>query len=183
MGSIEVSNAMTNRNKPAIQAASREPEKPKIRHAGIRPGEVMTPVSQIRTSPENDQLYKPIDPKDPEIKTLAKSIKRNGILEPLVLSVDIYTLSGNRRLAAAKLAGLSHVPCIIRADVSYASDRDKFVQLLREYNRQRVKSLDEQVREEVISANPEEAYQSLIEHRKQQADKGGSAWTLSPSAR
>ena len=41
--------------------------------------------------------------------------------------------------------------------------------LLREFNRQRVKSLDEAVREEIISTNPEEAYRVLVEHRQQQA--------------
>ena len=42
--------------------------------------------------------------------------------------------------------------------------------LLREYNRQRVKSFAEKVREEVISADPDEAYESLIEHRREQSE-------------
>ena len=46
---------------------------------------------------------------------------------------------------------------------------DRFLVLLREYNRQRVKSLDEALREEVVSCNPVEAYESLIEYRQQKA--------------
>src|SRR5207249_2655933 len=44
-----------------------------------------------------------------------------------------------------------------------------FLKMLREYNRQRIKSLDEIVREEVVSANPEEAYRMLTEHRRSTA--------------
>jgi hypothetical protein len=39
--------------------------------------------------------------------------------------------------------------------------------LLREYNRQRHKTFDERLREEIVSANPEEAYRSLREYREQ----------------
>jgi hypothetical protein len=42
----------------------------------------------------------------------------------------------------------------------------RFVEMLREFNRQRVKSLDEVVREEIVSADPEEAHRALVEHRK-----------------
>ena len=40
------------------------------------------------------------------------------------------------------------------------------MRLLRECNRQRVKTFNEKLREEALSANPEVAYQSLIEHRE-----------------
>jgi len=39
--------------------------------------------------------------------------------------------------------------------------------LLRECNRQRIKTFDQKLREEVISANPKEAYRSLREYREQ----------------
>jgi hypothetical protein len=45
--------------------------------------------------------------------------------------------------------------------------------MLREFNRQRVKSFDEVVREQIISANPARAYQSLIDHRKKTAAVSG----------
>jgi hypothetical protein len=40
---------------------------------------------------------------------------------------------------------------------------------LREYNRQRVKSLAEVTREEVLDADPEEAHRRLVEHRRRQS--------------
>ena len=53
-----------------------------------------------------------------DIKELADSIKVHGIIEPLVVNLEIdgaYTiLAGHRRLAAAEKAGLDLVPCIVR---------------------------------------------------------------------
>lgn len=51
------------------------------------------------------------------LEDLASSIKRHGVLQPLVVSPngDHYELiAGERRLRASKLAGLSMVPAIIR---------------------------------------------------------------------
>lgn len=53
------------------------------------------------------------------VKELAASIKVHGILQPLVVTAgdgDAYELiSGHRRLEAAKIAGLSAVPAILRS--------------------------------------------------------------------
>ena len=126
------------------------------------------PLNQLRPSPENDRLYRPIDRNDPDLKALAKSIKRHGVREPLVVTLDDWIVSGHRRYAAAKLAGLDMVPVRVEA-FRRDDDIDRFIELLREYNRQRVKSFDEQLREEVVSAEPDEAYRALIEHREQSA--------------
>ncbi len=40
------------------------------------------PITDIRPSPENDDLYGPIDPADPDIRALAKSIRKYGVREP-----------------------------------------------------------------------------------------------------
>ncbi len=126
------------------------------------------PIDRIRPSPENARLYRPVDPPDPEVRALAQSIREHGVQEPLVITSDGWILSGHRRHVAAKLAGLKTVPCRVQP-ISRRKDGDQFVKLLREFNRQRVKSLDEKLREEVVSISPEEAYQALIEHREQQA--------------
>lgn len=56
---------------------------------------------------------------------LAASIKHHGVLQPLVVAKDgageqggggFRLIAGERRLRAAKLAGLSHVPVFIRSD-------------------------------------------------------------------
>jgi hypothetical protein len=128
----------------------------------------LIPVEELRPSSENAQLYRPVDPGDPEIIELARSVKAHGVQEPLIATANGYVVSGHRRLTAAKLAGLKVVPCKV-LDFRKDEDHDRFMHLLRECNRQRIKTFDEKLREEVITANPEVAYQSLIEHRQTQA--------------
>ena len=125
-------------------------------------------LDSIQPSPENERIYRPVDPEDAEVRALAESIREHGIREPLVVTLDGYILSGHRRHVAARLAGLESVPCRVEP-IHRADDPDRFTVLLREYNRQRVKSHDELLREEVVSADPEEAYQALIDHRAEQS--------------
>jgi hypothetical protein len=121
------------------------------------------PVTSIRPAPENESVYRPVTRDDPDILGLSESIGQHGILDPLVVTRDYFILSGHRRHAAARMAGLMEVPCRV-ADVTRGDPG--FVPLLMEYNRQRVKSFDEVVREEVIASNPGDAYQALLDRRK-----------------
>jgi ParB family chromosome partitioning protein len=72
------------------------------------------PVAQIAANPRQPRAA--ID--EEELQGLADSIREHGILQPLVVSQDPsggYTLiAGERRLRAARLAGLETVPAIIR---------------------------------------------------------------------
>lgn len=56
---------------------------------------------------------------DTELTELAQSIRQHGLLQPLVVSTSddgTYRLiAGERRLRAAKLAGLSNVPVVVRS--------------------------------------------------------------------
>ena len=132
----------------------------KLRHDGI----LEKRIGDIHPAPENDHLYRPIDPNDPEIIALAESIKQYGIREPIVITLDAYIVSGHRRYAAAKLAGLKKVSCRV-VEIKRTDDIDQFVVLLREHNRQRDKSLAEKLREELTSADPHEAHRALSEYR------------------
>jgi len=123
------------------------------------------PIQCLRPSPENEQLYRQVRPDDPEVLALADSVRQYGIKEPIRISEDYYIISGHRRRVAAQLAGLQTVPCIVES-IRHDVDRDRFLVLLREHNRQRVKSFDEVLREEIISGDPEEAYQELVEYRR-----------------
>ena len=69
-------------------------------------------IGDILPAPENDTLYKPVDTSDPALISLADDIIRNGILDPLVVTKDGFLISGHRRLAAARLAGLVTVPIL-----------------------------------------------------------------------
>jgi len=128
----------------------------------------MISLDELRPSPENDGLYKPIDPADPEIIGLARSIATHGVQEPLIVTLDHWIVSGHRRYVAAKLADLETAPCRV-LNFGKDDDHDQFMRLLRQCNLQRVKSFDETLREEALSANPEVAYQSLIEQRQERS--------------
>lgn len=63
-------------------------------------------LSSLKPSPENDELYRAVDPNDPAIIELPESIDRLGIKERLVVTSDSYMLGAHRRYVAATLAGL-----------------------------------------------------------------------------
>jgi len=86
------------------------------------------PVVSIEAPSDNSQSL-PVDAIDPNpfqprrlfhaerLEELAQSIRGNGIIQPLVVrkSGDRYQLiAGERRWRAAKLAGITHVPVVIR---------------------------------------------------------------------
>ncbi|HNS08007.1 MAG TPA: ParB/RepB/Spo0J family partition protein [Anaerolineaceae bacterium] len=85
------------------------------------------PVSMIIPNPQQ-----PRDTISPEsLAELSSSIREHGVLQPLVVSHDpvtgMYTLiAGERRLRAAKIAGLEKVPIIIRT----VSEQQRLTQAL-----------------------------------------------------
>jgi ParB family chromosome partitioning protein len=69
-------------------------------------------IGDIRPNPSQPRKHFSAE----ELTSLAKSITANGIIQPLTVrrcDEDIELISGERRLRAAKLAGLKTVPCII----------------------------------------------------------------------
>jgi len=119
---------------------------------------------------------------DPDLISLARSILAYGIKEPLVITRDRWIISGHRRYAAARLAGLHTVPCRMLA-FCRADDPDLALALLRELNQQRVKSLDEKLREEVVSCNREDAYEALVSYRRQQSAVDTDTFTIQGTQR
>jgi ParB-like chromosome segregation protein Spo0J len=124
------------------------------------------PIGLLRPAEVNEQVYRPVDPEDSEVQALADSIDRDGLLEPIVATLDDVIISGHRRHVACHLAGLDTVPCR-RIDIT--SDHPEFLTILVEFNRQRNKTAAERLREEVIAADPEESYERLVEHRRQRS--------------
>lgn len=69
-------------------------------------------VSLIKPNPSQPRKHFYSD----ELTKLAKSISQEGILQPLIVRIndgEYELVSGERRLRAAKIAGLKTVPCII----------------------------------------------------------------------
>jgi hypothetical protein len=108
-------------------------------------------------------VYRPVSTNDPDVRALAQSIEEYGLKEPLVVTLDRFIISGHRRHAACRRLGWETVPCRVEP---IRHDDPKFLAMLVEHNRQRVKSLDEVVREKVITTDPADAYTALIKHRK-----------------
>lgn len=78
---------------------------------------------QVRLLPINSISPNPQQPRkifeEEQLEDLAASIKQHGIIQPLIViaaeGIHRYTLiAGERRLRAAKLAGLKDVPAIVR---------------------------------------------------------------------
>ena len=129
-------------------------------------------IWRIDPSPENQQLYKPVAPDDDATLALADSIKKFGIIDPLIVSADGYIISGHRRHVAARIAGLEKVPCRRRLDVRRGDGKKadaKFLELLSACNSQRIKTRDELLRERVIAINPDEAPRALPAYRRKKA--------------
>ena len=84
----------------------------------------LLPVEQLQRCPTQPRRY--FD--SPSLDTLARSIKRYGIIEDIIVrpleektvgNIKIYEIvAGERRWRAAQRAGLDKVPCIIRFDLS-----------------------------------------------------------------
>ncbi|TAN57502.1 ParB/RepB/Spo0J family partition protein [Patescibacteria group bacterium] len=77
-------------------------------------GALVIPIDKIRRNP-----YQPRETFNPEkLEELADSIRVHGIIEPLVASKDgdgsYELISGERRLRAAKRAGLTEVPVVLK---------------------------------------------------------------------
>jgi ParB family chromosome partitioning protein len=97
-----------------------------------RPAEAAAPVAPA--APQTGLLLVPINHISPNpyqprktfneasIEELARSVKEHGIVQPLVvtrLTEDRYKLiAGERRFRAAMKAGLSHVPVVVKDDMS-----------------------------------------------------------------
>jgi ParB-like nuclease domain len=106
-------------------------------------------VATLKPSPENERIYRPVYD-DPDINRLMESIRTNGLFVPLIITKDNFVVSGHRRLSALKRLKKVWVPCQVLPVRRDSMTADEFVTLLREHNRQRHKSVAEQVREELI---------------------------------
>ena len=72
----------------------------------------MLPIDHISPNPRQPRRQFPEQP----LRELADSIRQHGILQPISVqkTAEGYVLvAGERRLRAAGLAGLTHVPCIL----------------------------------------------------------------------
>lgn len=122
---------------PAIPAQGVTPE---VGNHDRHPGISLANVDQIQVN-----QYQPRrDFDDVALAELAQSIKANGIIQPLVVRKNAQgnyeLIAGERRLRAAKLAGLKQVPIVIRR----STDREALeLALVENIQRQNLNCIDE----------------------------------------
>lgn len=99
-------------------------------------------VEALRPHPVNDRIYGDDGTTDDDLR---ESIRRQGVLVPLVVLPDGRIISGHRRWSAARAEGLAAVPV-----TDYPGDPDDETEIksaILEHNRQRVKSPEQRARE------------------------------------
>jgi ParB family transcriptional regulator, chromosome partitioning protein len=76
-------------------------------------GSIEIPLARIRENPRQPRLRM----NDEALASLAESIRQHGVIQPILVTetIDGYTLvAGERRVRAARMAGLERVPAIVR---------------------------------------------------------------------
>lgn len=93
---------------------------------------LLIPTADIRPNPTQPRRDFPLD----SLMELAQSISENGILQPLTVSLEEgvpVLVAGERRLRAAKIAGLREVPCL---PVQAAAHRRQVLTLIENLQRE-----------------------------------------------
>lgn len=109
-----------------------------------RYGETAVPLEQILFNP--DQPRKHFD--EDGLNELAASIKQYGVIQPVIVdeaksgegAEGFLLVAGERRVRAAKLAGLAEIPAIIR---NYTSEKGLEVALIENIQREDLNPLEE----------------------------------------
>jgi ParB family chromosome partitioning protein len=103
-------------------------------------GELSIPLDKLRSNP--DQPRKRFG--EEELRELADSIREYGIIEPIIAEADgegAYTIiAGERRFRAARLAGLTEAPVIVR---SYSANDRMLVALIENVQRSDLNPVEE----------------------------------------
>jgi hypothetical protein len=147
-----------------LSAASRtSPERRPPKNIKVSNRAVMVALDRLRPALVNDRVYKPVYRNDPAVIALGDDIReKRCLLEPIVATLDDVVIAGHCRRVGCQLAGLERVP--VRR-INILSTDPRFETYLIAFNNQRVKSPDEQIREEVIRTSPEDAHNVLLARR------------------
>jgi hypothetical protein len=113
-------------------------------------------------SKENLILYRDRKRSDKDYARLLKSVRVKCVEAPLLISEDLYIISGHQRRKAAIQAKKFMVPVIIKAVRRTDYSDDQWLALLREHNVGREKTFDELVREQLVDIDPDEAVAQVL---------------------
>ncbi len=102
-------------------------------------------TSEISVDAIDTNPYQPRSEfEETELQQLSESIKQHGVLQPLILTkesdMSYKLVAGERRLRAAKLAGLKTVPAIVR---SFSEQQKLEVALIENVQRENLRPLEQ----------------------------------------
>jgi len=105
-----------------------------------KPGELLIPLEKLKTNP--NQPRKDFD--EIELTELADSIRQQGIIQPIIAEDagdgTHIIVAGERRFRAAKMAGLSEIPVILR---KYSDEKRMEVSLIENIQRSNLNPIEE----------------------------------------
>ena len=111
-----------------------------IQNSSSKASQVMIPLTEIRPNPYQPRRY--FDPQ--KLEELALSISQHGIFTPVLLkpsSMQGYEIvAGERRVRAAKIAGLAEVPAIL---VDFSDEAMMEIALLENIQREDLNAIEE----------------------------------------
>lgn len=134
-------------------------------------------IESVTPSPENESIYGEISHQnDDQIFALIESIEANGLAEPILVTEDMFILSGHRRYFACQWLDYEKIPIRIKRGIKRVGNPD-YPALLAEYNPQRVKGAATVLKEALLrfSENPAEV---LIRRDEEQAAIGEGNFTI-----
>ena len=94
------------------------PSPPALAHKENEAPSIMVEIDRIDPSPETRNSRRIYD--EQKLAELANSIREHGVLQPILVTpvADRFeVIAGNRRLQAARIVGLKHIPVIVRSDL------------------------------------------------------------------
>jgi len=95
-------------------------------------------VVEITPHPLNEKIYSLSNLDD-----LVRSISQKGLLQPIVINQHNQIISGHRRFVACSELGWSHIDC----ELVHTTGVDEETELIVHHNKQRTKTLKEQINE------------------------------------
>ena len=102
--------------------------------------ETIKSIKVIDIEPNAEQARKKFD--EASLKDLAQSIKTYGIIQPIIVEdKDSFyrIIAGERRWRAAKIAGLTEIPCIVRNE---DEQRSKEISLIENIQRENLNTIE-----------------------------------------
>lgn len=106
----------------------------------IQEGEVIQQLKIIEVEPNRNQPRKNFDSE--KIEELAKSIKEYGVIQPIIVvkEENYYRIvAGERRWRAAKSAGITEIPAIVR---QYSEQENKEIALIENIQRENLNPIE-----------------------------------------